>query len=754
MDSQTMLFVFFGFNREPMNSWIMKRWLETHNEDEYPDLSITQEKDAFHVLPETRHPPEESIKRMCSPGFFSQHKYKYVEGPIDFRLKESFEELENPPASPPYDEPVRDHRQDCVAEVATSNEDLGYACPMNGRIRSMDIENETINPLYKKSTTASGKEHQNLIYAEQNANTNETHHYAEVTEIGYHLGRSHNKNGTHIAAIGFKDKNNEREGSESERCPSLSIHNEKQTDISKETKYQCPRENRGNQVGLNEKGETQSYQSKTELQEQEGDEEDLYGPIAQSEDVGHNENAILVEVNEAMKNALVEDGVNAKYPSLTIHYKKPSGIPKEKENQFLIEHSRNQADLTEKDETQNYQSRKTKLQHEQEENEEVIYDSVIQSSDLEHNENAILEDVGKQEQTVGNNADSVNTKCPSLTIHYKEPTGVPKQPRYQPLTEHCRNQADLTEKDQTQSCQSSQTRLQHKQEESEEVIYDYVIPSSDLEHNANTILEEVRKQEQKAVKNADSVNTKYPSLTIHYKEPTGVPKETENQRPREHTKYQAGMTERDETQGNPPKKRTKIQPEHQDNEGDISDCIPMKPEDEGKNARLGEICNQKQNVSQEENVRVPYPHEDDSGASTEDTPVTQTLCTEKMEEDDHVAQRLQPTGEGTECEVPHQSSPFRRTRVIRRKRKSPETQKQATRKAKNLENKENAASEYGSEKEVVREQVLKEVNEQDRTEEQSLSNEISPCLLQGAGQERHISAWDKEFSEIEMNLDI
>ena len=544
MDNETMLIFSFVFNREPMNSWIMKHWLEIHNKEEHPDLSITQDNDAFHVLPASCHPPEESIKRMCSPGFFSQHKYKYVEGPIYFRLKESFEELGNPPAGPPYDEPVG---------LATSNEDLGYACPVNGRMRSMDTENETPNPLYKKPTTASGKEHQNLAYAKQNANTTETDHCAEVTE--------------------------------KERYPSFSIHNKKQTGMSMETKYQCPREDRGNQVGLKEKGQTQSYQSKTEFQEQEGDEEDIYDPIAQSAGLGHNENAILVEVNEAMKNALVEDGVNAKDPSLTIHYKKPTGIPKEKENQFLIEHSRNQADLTEKDETQNYQSRKTKLQHEQQENEEVIYDSVIPSSDLEHKENAILEDVGKQEQTVGKNADSVNTKCPSLTIHYKEPTGVPKEPRYQSLTEHSRNQADLTEKDQTRSCHSRKTKLQHEQEESEEVIYDYVIPSSDLEHNANAILEELRKQEQKAVKNADSVNRKYPSLTIHYKEPTGVPKETENQRPREHTKYQAGMTERDETQGNPPKKRTKIQPEHQDNEGDFRDCIPMNPEDEGKKCK-------------------------------------------------------------------------------------------------------------------------------------------------------------------------
>ena len=172
-----MLLFSFGFNREPMNSWIMKHCFETHK-DKYLNLSITQENDAFHVLPEIRRPPKESIERMCSPGFLSQKKYKYVERPIDLRLKGSFEELGNPPASPPYDEPVRDHSQDCVAKATTSNEDLGYAFPLNRRMRSLGTENEILHPRYKKTTTASGKEHQNLVCAEQ---------------IGYHSGISYNK---------------------------------------------------------------------------------------------------------------------------------------------------------------------------------------------------------------------------------------------------------------------------------------------------------------------------------------------------------------------------------------------------------------------------------------------------------------------------------------------------------------------------------------------------------------------------------
>ena len=740
-----------------MNSWIMRHWLKTHKKEEYPDLCIRQENDVFHVLPESRHPPEESIRKMCSSDFFSQHKYNYVE--------KSIEEFGNPPASPPYEEPVRDHSQYCVAKGTSSNEDLGYAWPLDERMRSLGRENATLDPPYKNTTTLSGTENQNLDYAQQNAYMNETYDYAEVTGLRYHSGMGHNKSGAHIAAIGFKDKNNKKEGSENGTYPSLSIHNENQTGIPMEAKYQCPRENRGNPVGLEEKGETQSYQSETEFEEQGGDE--IYGPVFSSADP--NENAIL-EVNEVLKNALVEDSVN------TIHYKKPTGIPNEKGYRFPKEHCPNQANVTEKDETQSYESRKAKLHHKQGGKKEVVYDTVIQNSGLKPNENAILEEVRKQKQNPEKNADSVSTKYASLTIHYKKPTGVYKEPRYKPLKDHSRNQADMTEKDETQSCQSRETKLQEEQEGNEEVMYDSV--SSDPQHNENAVFKDLRQQEQK--KNADSLSTKCPSQTIHYKKPTGVPKETENQCPREHRKYQADVTERDEAQGNPPKKRTKLQLGHENNEGDnsvrvpmnpvdeeeiygaialsadtnenaileeVNDSIPMNPEDEGKNARPGEMCNQKQSGSQEEDVRMAYSLEDDSGASTEDT--LETLSTEEMKEDDHGAQSPLPTGE-----VPHQPSPFRRRRTIWRKRKSPETKKQRARKAKHLDNKENAVPGYGSEKEFVREQVPKEVNKQDRTEKQNIPNEISPCLLQRARMERHISTWDKQFSEIEMNLDI
>ena len=453
-----------------MNSWIMRRWLETHKKEEYPDLSITQENDAFHVLPEGGHPSEESIMRMCSSEFFSKHKYKYVESPMNIKLDQTFEDCRNPLPSPPYEEPVLRQSQACAAKNVARNEDIA------------------------------------LAYA-----------YA-VNEEGY----------------GNK------------RNPSFSIHNKNKTCIPMGTENQCPRENRGNQVDMTEKRETQNNQSKTESQEQEGDEEDIDGANAQSSDLENNENVIHEEVpkqdQKAPKKALVKDSVHLKNASLTIHDKKPTRIAKEKGYQFFSEHRLNQADLTEKDEEQSYHYWKTELYHGQKEEEEVYelitpssdlehYEKAITpSSDLEHYEMAILGEVPKKDQKVAKIAlvkDSVNLKNASLTIHDKKPTRIAKEKGYQFSSEHRLNQADLTEKDEEQSYHYWKTELYHGQEEKEEV-YEFITPSSDLEHYETAILGDVPQQDQNAAKHAlvkDSINLKNASLTIHDKKPTRITKE-------------------------------------------------------------------------------------------------------------------------------------------------------------------------------------------------------------------------------------
>ena len=561
-----------------MNSCMWTCWLEMLNKEEDPGLCIIQENGVFHVLPESRQLPDESIKRMYSPGFspqlkrsleliesqyqrLTEHRWnqadktekdetrschsrkiklqheqegdeKDIHGPIVpsaelehneneigkeiggvwflpvesnkrmyspgfssqlkdrlrlvyFGRKELFEELGNSPASPPYDLPVRDHSQDCVAKVATTNEDLDYACPVNGRMRARDRENEQFNYPNQNTITASGTEHQNIVYEEHNINTNESHHhFAEATEIGYHSEMSHNKSGTHVAAIGFKD-NNKRDGYEHKRYQPFSIHDENHTGILMETKYQCPRENREIQEDLKERGETQS---ETEFQEQEGDGEDIHGPIVPSADLKHNVFEIVVD-NKDLDEIIryLETAFLAK------HNQKTTSNSKERGYRFRIEHGRNQAHLTGKDEMQSDQSRKTKLHHEQEGKEEVIYDVVIPSSDLEQNENANLKEVSKQEQKAGTNGDSVITIYGWVKLRYKKPTGVPKESRYQRLTEHRWNQADKTDKDETRSCHSRKIKLQHEQEGDEKDIHGPIVPSAELEHNENKIGEEIRR---------------------------------------------------------------------------------------------------------------------------------------------------------------------------------------------------------------------------------------------------------------------
>ena len=64
-----------------MKSWIMKSWLESHDESKWPDLTICQTVDACHVTDMKSHPSKEAIEKMCSDEFFTKHKYKYVDVP-------------------------------------------------------------------------------------------------------------------------------------------------------------------------------------------------------------------------------------------------------------------------------------------------------------------------------------------------------------------------------------------------------------------------------------------------------------------------------------------------------------------------------------------------------------------------------------------------------------------------------------------------------------------------------------------------
>ena len=65
-----------------MKSWIMRSWLERHDESEWPDLTIRQTEDACHVTDMKSKPSKDGIEKMCSDEFFAKHKYKYVDETI------------------------------------------------------------------------------------------------------------------------------------------------------------------------------------------------------------------------------------------------------------------------------------------------------------------------------------------------------------------------------------------------------------------------------------------------------------------------------------------------------------------------------------------------------------------------------------------------------------------------------------------------------------------------------------------------
>ena len=780
-----------------MDSWIMKLWLETHNREKYPNLSITQGIEAFHVLPENCRPPVESIMRMCSREFFTQHEYKYVERPINIQHGQTLNKVIYDSIAPSSDlghnenavpEEVHQEYKNAVKNALVKNsvntkypsltihyktptvipEEQGYKSPIEYSPNQAELneKDETQSYQCRKTKLQQDQEgREEVIYDSIAPNSDLGHNENTIPEEVPKQDQKEVKNAL------LKDSVNTK-------CPSLTIHYKTPTIIPNEQGYKSPIEHRPNQAELNEKEGTQSYQSrKTRLQQdQEGRGEVIYDSIAPNSDLGHNETTIPEEVpkqdQKEVKNALLKDSVNTKYPSLTIHYKTPTVIPKEQGYKSHIEHKLNQADVTGKDETQSYQSKKTKLQQDQEGREEVIYDSIAPRSDPGHNENAIPEEVPKQDQREVKNAlvkDSVNTKYSSLTIHYKTPTVIPKEQGYKSHIEHKPNQADMTEKDETQSYQSKKTKLQHEQEGKEDVIYDFIAPRLDLGHNENAIAEEVPKQDQKEVKNAlvkDSVNTKCPSLTIHYKTPTVIPKEQGYKSSIDHRPNQAEVNEKNETQSYQSRK-TKLQQDQEGREEVIYDSIAPSSdlEHSGYEASLTERGQTENCItissrdSREEQVdgkgnledeeQIEYSDEDGSGASGKDTPVTHILCTDKIKEEDHGTQNLQQAGEGTECKFHHQPSRLRRTPAIRRKTKSSETKKQATLKAKILENKENVTPEYDSQ-EVVQGHVLKEVNEPHRAEGQNLSDEISTCLPQVARREEQSSMLHILFSEIEI----
>ena len=71
-----------------MQSWMMSLWLKRHDKTEWPDLSISQPEDAYHVSIKDEHHSVRAIEEMCSEGFFAEHDYRYVQSDGAVRVPE------------------------------------------------------------------------------------------------------------------------------------------------------------------------------------------------------------------------------------------------------------------------------------------------------------------------------------------------------------------------------------------------------------------------------------------------------------------------------------------------------------------------------------------------------------------------------------------------------------------------------------------------------------------------------------------
>ena len=113
-----------------MLSWIMTLWLNKHEKSEWPVLPVSQPDDAIHVTNSEEHPSREDIEKMCSQGFFTRHKYLYVDSvrQNETDTAEVYEydytnsQLPPPPSSPAFRQSTSNDHSDGVSNDADEYE--------------------------------------------------------------------------------------------------------------------------------------------------------------------------------------------------------------------------------------------------------------------------------------------------------------------------------------------------------------------------------------------------------------------------------------------------------------------------------------------------------------------------------------------------------------------------------------------------------------------------------------------------------
>ena len=113
-----------------MLSWIMTLWLNKHEKSEWPVLPVSQPDDAIHVTNSEEHPPREDIEKMCSQGFFTRHKYLYVDNVRQnepdyaevYEYDYTNSQLPPPPSSPAFRQSTSNNHSDGVSNDADEYE--------------------------------------------------------------------------------------------------------------------------------------------------------------------------------------------------------------------------------------------------------------------------------------------------------------------------------------------------------------------------------------------------------------------------------------------------------------------------------------------------------------------------------------------------------------------------------------------------------------------------------------------------------
>lgn len=304
-----------------MKSWIMQLWLTTHNEEDWPDLSVSQEIDVPHVLGGDSHPSEGNIEKMCSEEFYAQHRYKYVECSDVYGSKEPFEKSVNPSDSLPYEN---------SCQVGEANES-DYLCPVT------ETKNQTDDVLYANVHHEKWiKENQNAIYANERSCEDEPL-YGDVRKRSVNLSRlelggdneftNHKweraRHNAHTLNKGSDaDENCEiHAGKEDAFIPKGSINKECQLNeipckrpavLSKGREYQLPAKHGSDQEVRMGKEETESSQSSHPTKKakwQPESEEDVYNcAIATSGD--SQEESMNTNREEKKENASLAEASN------------------------------------------------------------------------------------------------------------------------------------------------------------------------------------------------------------------------------------------------------------------------------------------------------------------------------------------------------------------------------------------------------------------------------------------------------------